>query len=152
MLNCSLDSDLLALGLSWLPLSYWNILNPGQVLTRTSGFLTLLLSAAAAAAASVDGPLWGIAPIWDVTESQCSLRASFTKGPKPSPCCTGHSSLITSSAVHFFCFLKGETCTLLSLAFPLVGCCVMLFPRWSTPGTSHRTSWMKTKHSKLSMY
>lgn len=49
------------------------------------------------------------------------------------------SPLVPSSAVLFFRCLKEEPCTLVSLAFPLVGY-GMLSHRWSTSGISHTTS------------
>lgn len=81
---------------------------------------------------------WGCLCGWDpcrvlltfrmLLGSKCGFPASTTTGPKASCSCTEHSPLITPFAVIFSHWLKEEPRALASLAFPLVGCCVMIPP------------------------
>lgn len=73
-----------------------------------------------------------------------SFPASSTTGLKALPFRKEHSSLITSSAVIFSHCHNQETCTLDSLAFPLVGCCLRPPPGWFTLGTRHTAFYMNT--------
>lgn len=75
--------------------------------------------------------------------------------PQASPSCIEHSFCITSSAVVFSPCLKEEPYVLVSFAFLLVGCYVMLSSRWSTSRTRYTAPCMKPslgQYSKYSIY
>lgn len=75
--------------------------------------------------------------------------------PQASPSCIEHSLFITLSALVISPCLKEEPCVLVSFAFLLVGCYVMLSPRWSTSRKRYTASCMKPslgQYSKYSIY
>ena len=114
-----LEADLLVLDLGWLLFSCWNTLCPGQVLIQAPA----LQLKSPSVVVTQPGHCSSLEYWW---EPNAAFLLPLLQALRLSPSCIAHNSLITLSAVMFSHCLKQESCSLDSLAFPLVGCCVTL--------------------------